>query len=203
MLKRVAGRVKIGLSAAQDSRLRKWSPPRVACVGGDNGQSRGVSLSERPANSLLSTALRAVGLLIRGSQVQILSGALAWDLVRRCPPLEHSARTTDNSDVWRDIPTSVGIISVTLIECGTSSTPTSSTRYQCTHHATRHEGTPSQSRLRVLFAFDPRRTAILLVGGDKSPDDPSSPNWNRWYTQFVPVADDLYDNHLANFETRG
>ena len=35
--------------------------------------------------------------------------------------------------------------------------------------------------IRALFAFDPRRTAILLIGGDKSPDDPESPNWNAWY----------------------
>ena len=50
--------------------------------------------------------------------------------------------------------------------------------------------------LRVLFAFDPRRTAILLIGGDKSPDDSGSPNWNRWYDHYVPIADDLYDTHL-------
>jgi hypothetical protein len=42
----------------------------------------------------------------------------------------------------------------------------------------------------VLFAFDPRRTAILLIGGDKAG------SWNRWYDEFVPVADDLYDAHL-------
>ena len=73
-------------------------------------------------------------------------------------------------------------------------------------HASRHpnmkELRPSPE-LRVLFAFDPRRTAILLVGGDKSPDDPSSPKWNRWYAQFVPVADDLYDNHLAELRDEG
>jgi hypothetical protein len=46
------------------------------------------------------------------------------------------------------------------------------------------------STIRVLFAFDPRRTAILLVGGDKAG------SWNRWYDEFVPVADDLYDAHL-------
>lgn len=44
--------------------------------------------------------------------------------------------------------------------------------------------------LRVLFAFDPRRTAILLVGGDKSGQ------WDQWYRDAVPAADDLYDEHL-------
>jgi len=43
---------------------------------------------------------------------------------------------------------------------------------------------------RVLFAFDPQRSAILLTGGDKTGRD-------RWYEEFVPVADRLYDEHLA------
>jgi len=48
--------------------------------------------------------------------------------------------------------------------------------------------------LRVLFAFDPRRTAILLIGGDKSDD------WDNWYETAVPLADDLFDEHLAELE---
>src|SRR6266478_3045722 len=48
-----------------------------------------------------------------------------------------------------------------------------------------HSGRP----YRVLFAFDPRRCAILLIGGDKTGND-------RWYDEFVPVADALYDLHL-------
>jgi len=48
-----------------------------------------------------------------------------------------------------------------------------------------HAGRP----YRVLYAFDPRRVAILLIGGDKTGD-------NRWYERFVPVADRLYDEHL-------
>ena len=43
--------------------------------------------------------------------------------------------------------------------------------------------------LRVLYAFDPQRTALLLLGGDKT-DDPN------WYEKFVPIADDLFDLHL-------
>jgi len=39
----------------------------------------------------------------------------------------------------------------------------------------------AEGSIRVLFAFDPRRSATLLIGGDKSPDDPGSPNWNRWF----------------------
>lgn len=48
-----------------------------------------------------------------------------------------------------------------------------------------HQGRP----LRLLYAFDPRRTAIVLVGGDKGGDD-------RWYDIQVPIADRLYDEHL-------
>ncbi|MFT4036034.1 MAG: type II toxin-antitoxin system RelE/ParE family toxin [Patulibacter sp.] len=44
--------------------------------------------------------------------------------------------------------------------------------------------------IRILFAFDPRRAALLLLGGDKAG------NWRRWYVQNVPIADDLYDEHL-------
>jgi hypothetical protein len=43
--------------------------------------------------------------------------------------------------------------------------------------------------VRVLYAFDPRRTALLLIGGDKTGDP-------KWYEKFVPVADDLFDQHL-------
>jgi hypothetical protein len=48
-----------------------------------------------------------------------------------------------------------------------------------------HRGRP----YRVLYAFDPLRSAILLIGGDKTGKD-------RWYDDHVPVADRLYDQHL-------
>jgi hypothetical protein len=48
-----------------------------------------------------------------------------------------------------------------------------------------HAGRP----YRVLFAFDPRRCAILLIGGDKTGND-------RWYEEHIPIADRLYDEHL-------
>jgi hypothetical protein len=48
-----------------------------------------------------------------------------------------------------------------------------------------HKGEP----YRILYAFDPNRTAICLVGGQKTGDD-------RWYKKFVPIADKLYDEHL-------
>lgn len=49
---------------------------------------------------------------------------------------------------------------------------------------------------RVLYAFNPKRTAILLIGGDKTGDD-------RWYEKNVPVADRLYEQHLKELEVEG
>ncbi len=49
---------------------------------------------------------------------------------------------------------------------------------------------------RVLYAFDPRRAAILLIGGDKTGD-------NRWYEKTIPVADRLYDEHLETLRKEG
>jgi hypothetical protein len=57
---------------------------------------------------------------------------------------------------------------------------------------TQHAGHP----LRTLYAFDPRRTAILLMGGDKTGND-------RWYKEFVPIADRLYNNHIEQLRTEG
>lgn len=58
----------------------------------------------------------------------------------------------------------------------------------------------AERALRVLFVFDPRRTAVLLIGGHKGAADAASPNWNAWYDQVVPIADDLYDTHLAELD---
>ena len=54
---------------------------------------------------------------------------------------------------------------------------------------TQHAGRP----YRTLFAFDPRRVAILLIGGDKTGN-------NRWYEEFVPRADEIYAEHLREIE---
>jgi hypothetical protein len=50
--------------------------------------------------------------------------------------------------------------------------------------------------LRMLYAFDPRRTAILLVAGDNTGDD-------RWYEINVPLADRLFERHLQMIEKEG
>jgi hypothetical protein len=47
--------------------------------------------------------------------------------------------------------------------------------------------------IRIFYAFDPRRTAILLIGGIKGGN-------KRFYDQMVPIADRLYDLHLAELK---
>jgi hypothetical protein len=49
--------------------------------------------------------------------------------------------------------------------------------------------------LRALFAFDPKRRAIVLLGGDKRGD------WRGWYERNIPIADDLYDDYLRYLES--
>ncbi|WBC10770.1 type II toxin-antitoxin system RelE/ParE family toxin [Micromonospora sp. WMMA1947] len=51
---------------------------------------------------------------------------------------------------------------------------------------------PSAGRteIRVLFVFDPWRSAVLLVAGDKSGQ------WARWYREAIPEAEQLYDTYL-------
>ena len=46
---------------------------------------------------------------------------------------------------------------------------------------------------RILYAFNPKRNAILLVGGDKTGNE-------RWYEVNVPIADRLYDEHLEELK---
>jgi len=54
---------------------------------------------------------------------------------------------------------------------------------------TQHQGRP----FRTFFAFDPNRSAILLIGGDKTGD-------NRFYNRMIPIADKLFDVYLAETE---
>lgn len=55
-----------------------------------------------------------------------------------------------------------------------------------------HQGEP----YRILYAFEPRRAAILLIGGKKT-------GQNKWYEEFIPLADRLYDVHLEQLRREG
>lgn len=64
-------------------------------------------------------------------------------------------------------------------------------------HAHMKELRPRSGNIRILFAFDPRRMAILLIGGNKTG------LWQAWYAEMIPIADDLYDEHLATLKEEG
>lgn len=49
----------------------------------------------------------------------------------------------------------------------------------------------------MLFAFDPRRTAILLLGGDKTG------RWEEWYEEAIPQAEALYAEYLEELRKEG
>ena len=55
-------------------------------------------------------------------------------------------------------------------------------------------GSRGRSEIRIIFAFDPTRSALLLLGGDKAG------NWARWYRENIPVAEQLYIDYTADEE---
>jgi hypothetical protein len=50
---------------------------------------------------------------------------------------------------------------------------------------------PPGRRIRMLFAFDPERRAIVLVAGDKKGE------WNKWYPRQIRLAEQRYLQHLS------
>jgi hypothetical protein len=65
------------------------------------------------------------------------------------------------------------------------------------HHNMKELRPVASGNVRVLFVFDPRRHAILLVGGDKTG------RWRSWYDEYIPIADDLYDEYLRELREEG
>lgn len=55
-------------------------------------------------------------------------------------------------------------------------------------------GSSGRSELRIIFAFDPTRSALLLLGGDKAG------NWERWYRDNIPIAEQLYLDYTSDTE---
>jgi hypothetical protein len=53
-------------------------------------------------------------------------------------------------------------------------------------------GSAGRSEIRVLFAFDPTRSALLLLGGNKAG------NWQRWYHDNIPLAEQLYLDYTTD-----
>jgi hypothetical protein len=57
-------------------------------------------------------------------------------------------------------------------------------------------GSSGNSEVRILFAFNSERCAVLLVGGDKSED------WDSWYDESIPIAEERYEKHSPIVETK-
>jgi hypothetical protein len=97
-------------------------------------------------------------------------------------------------DQQKDIAHSVGL----LAELGPRLGFPHSSGVKSSRHAQMRElRTQSAGRpLRTLYAFDPLRIAILLIGGSKTSD-------HRWYETFVPIADQLYEEHLEEIQREG
>ncbi len=53
-------------------------------------------------------------------------------------------------------------------------------------------GSARRSEIRILYIFDPRRNAILLVAGDKAG------KWEAWYRQAIPLAEQRYQAYLKH-----
>lgn len=59
---------------------------------------------------------------------------------------------------------------------------------------------PKGSEIRILFAFDPKRMAIMLVGGDKATGKGKKDKWSGWYKKAIPEAERLWEEHLKGLE---
>ena len=110
---------------------------------------------------------------------------------------------TDMFGTWWDTLTEAeqvdvaAIVGLLEVQGPTLGYPYSSAVYGSQHGHMRelriqHQGRP----YRVLYAFDPRRVALLLLGGDKTGDE-------RWYERYIPIADRLYDDHLETLRQEG
>ena len=117
--------------------------------------------------------------------------------------MEWNVEYTDEFRAWWDdldeaeqdaVRTSVGL----LIERGPNLGRPHADSIKASKHSnmkelrTQHSGRP----YRTFFAFDPRRTAILLIAGDKTGDD-------RFYNRMIPKADSLFDEYLKEIKREG
>ena len=97
-----------------------------------------------------------------------------------------------------DMQDSVSAVVALLVEKGTAlpfpySSGVSDSRHSHMRELrVQHRGKP----IRVFYAFDPRRSAILLIGGDKTGND-------RFYGEYIPIADKLYDEYIEELRKEG
>jgi hypothetical protein len=57
-----------------------------------------------------------------------------------------------------------------------------------------------RSEVRIIFAFDPARTAVLLLAGDKANAEGlrKALKWGAWYAKSIPIAEKRYSEHLKS-----
>ena len=116
--------------------------------------------------------------------------------------VKHNVEYTDQFEVWWDglSPLDQDAIAAAveeLEESGPGLRRPLVGSIRTSRHANMKELIPPGGNIRILFAFDPRRAAILLIGGDKTHQ------WDSWYELMVPLADDLYDEHLETLREEG
>lgn len=61
---------------------------------------------------------------------------------------------------------------------------------------------PGNTEVRILFAFDPSRQAVMLLAGDKSKGNNGKQKWSGWYRHAIPKAEQIYREHLQKLEVR-
>ena len=111
-------------------------------------------------------------------------------------------RSNEYTEWWLELSQaqqrSISRIVNVLAEHGTNlGSPYSSQVISSRHSHMRELRIQSSGRpLRIFYAFDPLRAAILLIGGDKTGN-------NRFYDQYVPIADRIYDEHLDQLYEEG
>lgn len=59
-----------------------------------------------------------------------------------------------------------------------------------------------RSEVRILFAFDPARQAIMLVAGDKAQGKSAKRKWSGWYKQAIPQAEKMFKEHVGKMEAQ-
>lgn len=183
----------------RNHQLRKWP-----CCEGDPSQDSADSpatTSYTPQGAYGGVTPQPVSL--QWLEFEVEAHDIPWRglatiyLMGYIPVVECEVEYTDEFETWWDDLTedeqeSVGSVVGLLEQEGpTLSYPYSSdirgSRYgNMRELRIQHQGQP----YRVLYAFDPRRVAILLLGGNKIGND-------RWYEIYVPMADDLYEDHLT------
>ena len=61
---------------------------------------------------------------------------------------------------------------------------------------------PKESEIRIIFAFDPTRSAIMLLGGDKAKGKNGKQKWNEWYKRAIPKAEEIYKERLKRLGSK-